>query len=562
MDDIIDPTSPSNFDLKTSLETLVKALPEIYQPIYGHPELSQQASRQCEDRLTHIKDVYRSLESKLNRPLHVLDLGCAQGFFSLHLAEIGAIVHAVDFQEVNIAVCQALAAQHPNYKVTFQTDFLEKVIIGLKDDQYDLVLGLSVFHHIIHAISLSAVQKMFIVLARKTAVGIFEIALASEPPVWAASQPKSPRTSLEGYAFVHEIARHRTHLSSFDRPLYFASNRYWFLNNQLEAFDSWTSESHAFANNASFGTRRYFFSNNLIAKLFYLDDQETHKNKEYLEANLWEYNNESKFLQNKPTKLQTPQLISHGKHTNEAWLVRERIPGELLIDWIRAGKTYNADLIIKEILEQLTLLEKDGFYHSDVRLWNILINPDGHVTLIDYSAISKAKEDCAWPTNIFLSFMISMHEIISSDVIAPDPVRSHSLNPNKFPEPYRHILWELFEKPVSEWSFSFLLNRLSSSPSTMDPSIPSSHEGMATIFDVFEDALNSYKSMLDFWKKATNKSLLVAQQLQQRQQIEASTAKQEALVGPNTPTKTAHVGRNELCPCGSQKKFKHCCGKQ
>ena len=28
-----------------------------------------------------------------------------------------------------------------------------------------------------------------------------------------------------------------------------------------------------------------------------------------------------------------------------------------------------------------------------------------------------------------------------------------------------------------------------------------------------------------------------------------------------TPQQTANVGRNDLCPCGSGKKYKKCCGK-
>ena len=29
----------------------------------------------------------------------------------------------------------------------------------------------------------------------------------------------------------------------------------------------------------------------------------------------------------------------------------------------------------------------------------------------------------------------------------------------------------------------------------------------------------------------------------------------------STPKKTKKVGRNDLCPCGSGKKYKNCCGK-
>lgn len=32
-------------------------------------------------------------------------------------------------------------------------------------------------------------------------------------------------------------------------------------------------------------------------------------------------------------------------------------------------------------------------------------------------------------------------------------------------------------------------------------------------------------------------------------------------LGPAPVKATAKVGRNDPCPCGSGKKFKHCCGK-
>lgn len=72
-----------------TLEQAVRHLPEIYQPIYKHPELYQTSSRSCDDRLTHIKAIYDALQKKLNRRLRVLDLGCAQGYISLSIAERG-----------------------------------------------------------------------------------------------------------------------------------------------------------------------------------------------------------------------------------------------------------------------------------------------------------------------------------------------------------------------------------------------------------------------------------------------------------------------------------------
>ena len=57
-----------------SLGELVAALPEIYQPIYGHPEFDSRAARTLEDRLAQILGVYEALSRKLGRPLRKSEL--------------------------------------------------------------------------------------------------------------------------------------------------------------------------------------------------------------------------------------------------------------------------------------------------------------------------------------------------------------------------------------------------------------------------------------------------------------------------------------------------------
>jgi O-antigen chain-terminating bifunctional methyltransferase/kinase len=108
-----------------STASLVKALPEVYQPIFGHPELSARAARKSKDRLACVVSTFRALEAALVGPLTVLDLGCAQGFFSLHLSALGARVHGIDFFEANIAVCKALAEERDDTTVLFQTARIE-----------------------------------------------------------------------------------------------------------------------------------------------------------------------------------------------------------------------------------------------------------------------------------------------------------------------------------------------------------------------------------------------------------------------------------------------------
>lgn len=507
--EVVDTTKNNTMSRKAaaaSLTQLVAALPEIYQPIFDHPELSTHVSRRCDDRLSHIVQIYQTLEAKLHHPLRVLDLGCAQGFFSLSLAKLGATVYGVDFQKTNIAVCNALAAEHPDFDVRFRPGLIEDVITNLEQDQYDLVLGLSVFHHIVHRFGAASVQKMLTDVAKKTISGIFEMALASEPPDWAPSQPQNPRQLLDGYAFVHELARSGTHLSAISRPLYIASNRYWFLDDQAGSFDAWKTESHAFAHNASGGTRHYIFGNGVLAKLFTLDLAE------HREANSREYDNEVKFLNTTQTNFKAPRLFIHGHHEREAWLVREYIQGELLLDKMRAKKPYDAELVLHDVLEQIAALEETCLYHDDLRTWNILIGLDGHATLIDYGAIDRKANDCQWPHNIFLSFMIFVREVISGNAFFYDPIRPPSFNPGTFPEPYRYIFGKLFELPPNEWRFSFLRDMFLHPQQGDSGSSASTQSSFAVAIQATEDACKIYQETRNQWRRRATQSEALTQQ--------------------------------------------------
>lgn len=88
------------------LNTLVSELPEIYQTIFGHPEWDGDAARDCNQRLDLITEQYDNLSRALGRPLNVLDLGCAQGFFSLSLASKGATIVGIDSSR-KILTCAA-----------------------------------------------------------------------------------------------------------------------------------------------------------------------------------------------------------------------------------------------------------------------------------------------------------------------------------------------------------------------------------------------------------------------------------------------------------------------
>ena len=433
-----------------SIKDYVDKLPERYQPIFKHDELSENVSRKSEDRLDHIVNIYKVFEKKLDRPLRVLDLGCAQGFFSLSLAEIGASVVGIDLSDINIEVCNQLANEHPGFNVDFQVASIENIIATLQRDQYDIVLGLSVFHHIVYKEGIEFVQALLKALGDNVAIGIFEFALADEPMYWGVSQPKDSQQLLEGFLFIHELDRHNTHLSTITRPLYVVSNHYWCLNDQIGIFDSCTTNSHALVQGTWKGTRRYYMADKLIIKMIRLDHDVLGT------SNLQEYNNEVVFLKNISPSSHFPKLLLYGQNQYEAWLVREKLPGDLLLDKILCDGQYDVNCVLHDVLNELAELESLGFYHNDLRPWNVLITAESHASLIDYGSIAKKQEDCEWPHNLFLTFLTFAYETITRKVNGSYPFRPIVISPGQFMQPYQKWITEFWSYPTSKWSFKLL----------------------------------------------------------------------------------------------------------
>ncbi|WP_440467602.1 methyltransferase domain-containing protein [Pseudomonas sp. YH-1] len=437
----------------TTITQKVLELPEVYQPIFGHAEYTATASRECEDRLAQIIKVYRALSKSLDRPLRILDIGCAQGYFSLNLAKAGATVLGVDYLERNIELCRALADENPSFNIRFELARAETIIESLQEDEFDLVLGLSVFHHIIYEKGIPFTSKLLNQVAEKSKVSIFEFALKSEPLYWGNAQPEDPRSLLDGFPFTHELSKHHTHLCEIERPLYVASKKYWVLDGLAGKFDHWSDSPHALEQGAHGGTRRYFFAEDTLVKLFRVPN-ESHK------SNFTELANESAILDKLPNSLRPPRIITFGQHETEAWLVRTLIPGILLLDIIKENIPIDATKVLRSILKQTEDLERLGYYHNDIRTWNILITPEDDALLIDYGAICDTPQDCTWPDNIYLSIFILLKEISSQDISPPTPIRPPNISPYNLPPPFNHWAAQLWQRPLEQWSFSLMAKAL------------------------------------------------------------------------------------------------------
>lgn len=434
-----------------AISELVAALPEIYQPIYGHAEYNAVAARDCAERLRHIVGAYEQLAAQLGRPLKVLDLGSSQGFFSFQLAARGATVQGVDFLAANVAICRGLALEHPELAVTFEVGRIEEFLPRVQVGQYDLVLGLSVFHHLIHEMGTEPVERLLGSLAGKVYAGIFELALAQEPLYWGPAQPAEPSLILAQFPFVHELSQIGTHLSEITRPLYYASNTFWYLNGQMGKFGIWKTDSHALARDTHFGTRRYFYGEGVFIKLCRLNQGERDA------INIQEHETAIHFLENPPAGFKAPKLILHGRNPHELWQVRESLPGELLLDFIQQGIPYDAHRVLRDLLRELTLLEQAGLYFTDLRTWNIIIYDHGtNARLIDYGAIGTEPKDCSAVSNLYVNFFIFVHELLARQIENPFQNRAANINPQQLPPPYCAWAQAFWAAPETAWSFQFL----------------------------------------------------------------------------------------------------------
>ncbi|HGN9372144.1 TPA: methyltransferase domain-containing protein [Citrobacter pasteurii] len=430
-----------------SISELVEQLPEVYQPIFKHPEFNAQASRThaCFDRLETITSFYDYISKDKGRPLKVLDLGCAQGFFSLNLAARGASVTAVDYSQPNINVCNKLADENNGLNIEFLLGSIETIVRErVKEQEYDLVLGLSVFHHLVYEHGADYVFGLFEELSSKVETGIFEFALNSEPLYWADAQPEEPRQLIESYTFNHNLSMHGTHLSVVERPLYFASNKYWSVGGNYGVIEHAMRRSHQLDNYYHGDKRRYYFSDNKIIKIFL---------KDATNCNFNELKSESVFLERKIEGFRSSDLVCYGSNESESWLVRTLTPGRLLLDIILAGDKYDDEKIVADILEQITLLEENGLYHNDLRLWNILLGDDGKVHVIDYGSISNRISDGDDLYGQILSFFALIKEIAHHKIREQESQRPQFISPHDFPEKYKKWLTKVWLLPSHQWNF-------------------------------------------------------------------------------------------------------------
>jgi SAM-dependent methyltransferase len=372
------------------IANLVSRLPELYQPIFGHPELSAGARRGSDDRLAALVGPLIAL----GKPrLRLLDIGCAQGYFALSLAREatarGIIVEVVgiDTLDRNIDLCRELAAES-GLPVEFRLAELDRAFVeSLEPDSYDGVLLLNVLHHVAARQGFPAARNALLGLMERVDVLACELARAVEPETWSAALPESDDEFLSGIAFCKCLGTFATHVSDVPRRLYLCSNHRMHVDGHWHAFASWRAWSHSVDPSAYRGTRHYFsVDEDRLGKQLRFDGDLAERNRE-------EYRGEVGLLrQRPPTLTDLPQLIACEETPEAGYLVREKLPGHLASELMVTRKLDEPASILRGVLERLADLELAGLAHLDLRPWNVLVSGQ-EVHLIDYGAVQPGTSE-------------------------------------------------------------------------------------------------------------------------------------------------------------------------
>jgi len=357
----------------------VENLPEIYQNIYGHPEYDGETSRKCREREVIIKKVVNDYRRSTGKEtIKVLDLGCAQGYYSFTLAEMGCKVDGIDFLDKNIELCNVIKRETGLSCSFHEKEISIEMIEQLEEKSYDLILFFSVVHHITHKRGFAYAHKLFSSLADKGHIVLTELALKAEPCYWRKKLPEKYESWFSNVAFFKELGFFETHLSEIVRPLIIYSNDYCYLKEDFYGINE--TKKSAYPGKSENDLKRYYICNNksVLVKMYRIKDNEMLSELE-IEMNFIRNNSDLSFL---------PKLIGFEK-TKDYYIVATKICfGRTLREVISDSKEINYEKIFLDVLSNLIELEKRGFYHGDMRAWNICIDEvKDEAFVIDFGAI-------------------------------------------------------------------------------------------------------------------------------------------------------------------------------
>jgi SAM-dependent methyltransferase len=367
-----------------ALLALHASLPEPRQPAWGLGAGQDATKRAHDERLKAILPLLEALPHE--GALRILDVDCAQGYFSLAIAHAlaargrSAEVVGVDPHEQNIRFCEALALHHGAGArfvcAAFDVGFVERQ----EHARWDaiLVLGDSI-------VAADANEKEIVatisLLRKHSRVMLCEVSQDQQPSDPNGAWRMSSDRLLASNAFCRQLASFTGLPGGAPRVLCACSDHLAWVGRRWFAFDRVTDRAHAGVPSSFAGQRRFFLGVDAVIKAFQGGGRHGTFNRAELA-------NEAAALQALRGKSgRYPVVLAQADDGDVVWLARESLPGEPLSERMASGGI-NRDVVARGLIAELALLESLGFYHADLRCWNVLVNGE-EVRLIDFGAMTR-----------------------------------------------------------------------------------------------------------------------------------------------------------------------------
>ena len=358
---------------------------EYYQPAYMIGGINLTPKRECKDRCRAIE---KALDGNI-AGLKILDIGSNLGYVCYYFADRGAVTEGWE-NDIKHAETARLIGQINGLRTSIKSkEFNMEEIEQIKPGDYDVIMFLSVLHHVIHFNGLRYAQEAIKKTIEKIPVLIAELAVKNEDATlfWNEALPDNELAVFDlvkDEIIIDKIGVFSTHLSSIERPLYKITKKekIVLVNSNFYSYDYKTNVAYKDSTIpyiAPAFRRCYYFSQNYIIKEYFLN--EVNDNMEQIITEMGNI-----LFLNRRTNVKSSQLIDYELNNKRAVLVLARDKGDLISDIINEKKIC-PEKVTKDVLEFLSALEENNYYHNDIRSWNLLWDGN-NVHVIDYGYMS------------------------------------------------------------------------------------------------------------------------------------------------------------------------------
>lgn len=455
--------SPIDIDIRQ----LVEALPEIYQNIYGHEEYDPETSRRCRERESIIKTVVENYRKSTGKAkLKVLDLGCAQGYYSFTIADMGNHVDGIDFLDKNVALCNGLQAENGLDCSFREQEINQQMIDSIEDNSYDIILFFSVVHHICHNHGFGYARKLFSTLAIKGSIVLSELAIKKEPLYWNKNLPVNYEDWFTDVKFYKELHFFGTHLSDIERPFLIYSSEYCYANDIFYNIVEYHKSAHS--GKGELTANRYYICDNNLVMIKYCRVK-GNRSIDELDAEL-HFINTNRDLDFVPKVIGT-------EYTNDYRLLSSKIHyGKTLRELLKTSNKLDFKKIFSDILVNCVAMEERGVYQGDMRAWNVCVNEvEAKAFVIDFGFVQLDTTDHIlqaaygmpeYPITVYDAFVAMVYDCLalngaeSVKKITEDDLYLPTLEYDftKLPDDYAYFFKRFLALKECEISFAKLYN--------------------------------------------------------------------------------------------------------